>query len=230
TNQLTFLAKQGQASPPDQTIQVTNSGGRVLSWFSTITTTDGANWLSLTPDHGSTTSAQSASTGAHVSLAGLAVGMYTGTVTVAGMPGTSGAPQQVAVSLEVDPPPLVPLDLHVSADAPAYEINAPIRISAALSQGSTAIANATLQAMFDLPDGSKVPAQLTYSGAGGIYTVTLRAGATAGRAALYVSASTPQGFTSQAAIPIIITGHNLTFAGSQTFPGTIKQSSQAQVV
>src|SRR5262249_36278038 len=34
TNQLTFLAKQGQASPPDQTIQVTNSGGRVLSWFS----------------------------------------------------------------------------------------------------------------------------------------------------------------------------------------------------
>ncbi len=89
---LTFVAVAGALSPPGQPFTITNTGLGALAWTATETTP----WLSVSPGSG----AAPASPNASVNQAGLAVGVYTGTITVAAA-GAGGSPQSVAVTLRV---------------------------------------------------------------------------------------------------------------------------------
>ena len=92
---LSFTATQGGANPPAQNATVTNTGGGNLSF----TVADDAPWLSVTPASGSAPASLSVAP----SIAGLALGTHTATVTVSAA-GASGSPKTVAVTLTVDPP------------------------------------------------------------------------------------------------------------------------------
>jgi hypothetical protein len=89
----------GITPPTKQTFSV-STGSSSLPFTTSVSTTDGADWLSATP---------SGITGSNVTVTadptGLAPGPYTGTVSVA-VDGTSNTPQTVAVTFSVAPPPL----------------------------------------------------------------------------------------------------------------------------
>ena len=102
TASLTFTYN-GTAAP-SQLVQVTSSGAPIPVTTS-VSTTDGANWLTATPPGGSTPLPVAVS----VNPAGLAVGTYTGTVTIAST-GATNSPQTVAVTFAVTTvtPPILP--------------------------------------------------------------------------------------------------------------------------
>jgi hypothetical protein len=85
---LSFAGTAGGANPAAQTATVSTTA----SW----TAASNASWLTVSP--GSGTGNGSLSIGAN--LAGLAVGNYTGTITVTA-PGATGSPQTIAVSLAI---------------------------------------------------------------------------------------------------------------------------------
>lgn len=89
---LTFVAVAGALPPPGQPFTITNTGLGTLSWTATETTP----WLAVSPGSG----AAPASPQVTVNQAGLAVSVYTGTITVA-VAGAGGSPQTVAVTLRV---------------------------------------------------------------------------------------------------------------------------------
>jgi hypothetical protein len=88
-----------------QSFELWNSGGGTLSY----TITDDADWLSCSPDLGTSTGEHDSIT-VNYSTSGLsAVGTYTATVTISA-PGASNTPQTVDVSLTVLWPPVIALD------------------------------------------------------------------------------------------------------------------------
>jgi len=89
---LTFVAVAGAQPPPSQPFTITNTGVGALAW----TATENTAWLSVSPSSG----AAPANPNASVNQAGLLVGVYTGTITVAAV-GTGGSPQTVTVTLHV---------------------------------------------------------------------------------------------------------------------------------
>ena len=95
-----FSGQQGAANPANQTLDISNTGGGVLTWSAT----DDAPWLTLTPSSGSGAGAVVLS----VSTAGLAPGTYTATISVSA-PGATNTPAKVAVTLTVTPPPSIEL-------------------------------------------------------------------------------------------------------------------------
>ena len=94
-----FLVEQGAAAPPAQSMTVGNSGGGVLSFGFLSTTASGGDWLGVFPAGGSTSSVP-VELKVSVDPAGLAAGVYGGTLT-----GTfsAGGPQEVDVLLVVTP-------------------------------------------------------------------------------------------------------------------------------
>jgi glucose/arabinose dehydrogenase len=92
---LSFSATEGGANPGSKDINVSNSGGGTLSF----TVSDDAPWLSVSPGSGSAPATVAVSP----SIAGLARGSYTATVTVTAA-GAAGSPKTVGVTLTVDPP------------------------------------------------------------------------------------------------------------------------------
>jgi PKD repeat protein len=96
---LSFTATQGGANPAAQNVSVTNGGGGSLSF----TAADDASWLAVSPSSG----AAPATLSVAPSVAGLAQGTYTATVTVSAA-GVSGSPKTVAVTLTVTAPPATP--------------------------------------------------------------------------------------------------------------------------
>ncbi len=88
---LNFAAFSGQANPVPQTVNVYNEGGGVLNWSAS----SNAGWLTVTPS-GTTPGTLSVS----VNASGLAIGTYTGTITVSSPQATNG-PQTISVSLVV---------------------------------------------------------------------------------------------------------------------------------
>jgi hypothetical protein len=52
--QLSFSVQTGATAVTAQTIQVRNAGSGLLSWTSSVSTADGNNWLTITPNTGST--------------------------------------------------------------------------------------------------------------------------------------------------------------------------------
>ncbi|MEZ5356344.1 MAG: malectin domain-containing carbohydrate-binding protein [Bryobacteraceae bacterium] len=95
---LTFTATQAGSAPATQPISITNTGGGTLNW----TATANAPWISLS----STSGTAPHTLNAGVNAAGLALGSYTGTVTVTAA-GVTGSPVAVGISLEVVPAPPV---------------------------------------------------------------------------------------------------------------------------
>ncbi len=103
---LTFTATEGGANPASKDVSVTNTGGGTLSF----SISDDAPWLAVTPGSGSAPATLSVAP----SIAGLARGTYTATVTVTA-PGVAGSPKTVGVTLTVDPPtPTTPPGLVAS--------------------------------------------------------------------------------------------------------------------
>ena len=97
TTALTYSSTAGAANPAAQTIAISNSGGGMLNWTATHT----QNWLTLAA---SGVAPSSVSVG--VVTTGLAAGVYTDTITVAGA-NASGSPQTIAVTLNLAAPPAV---------------------------------------------------------------------------------------------------------------------------
>ncbi len=92
---LSFSFRAGGAAPAAQTISVSGNGGS-LAFTATPATTGGGSWLTVTPTSGTTPATITAS----VNPTGLSAGNYTGTITVAGNPGST----TINVSLSVTAP------------------------------------------------------------------------------------------------------------------------------
>jgi hypothetical protein len=89
---LSFTASTGLPSPPAQSVTLINEGTGTLNW----TATSSASWLLVSPSSGSAPSTLSVS----VNSTSLAVGTYSGTITVTA-PGATNNPQTITVSLVV---------------------------------------------------------------------------------------------------------------------------------
>jgi hypothetical protein len=90
---LAFSGTVGGTNPAAKTFSITNAGGGTLSW----TVNDNATWLQLTPASGTTTT-ETDTISASVTLSGLAAGTYNAIITVAAS-GSTNSPQQIPVSL-----------------------------------------------------------------------------------------------------------------------------------
>jgi uncharacterized protein (TIGR03437 family) len=90
-----FIYQSGGSDPEPQTISI-GSLGSTLSFTVATTTADGANWLSVTPQSGSTPQTLTIT----VRPSGLAPGSYTGKVVVTST-GASNSPLSIPVTLSV---------------------------------------------------------------------------------------------------------------------------------
>jgi len=97
----TFGATEGEAGPPEQTLQVWNSGGGILDW----SLSDDAAWLELNPTSGSATDeVDNVTVSVHTS--GMDPGSYSTTITISAEEATN-TPQTVSVSLTLETPPTI---------------------------------------------------------------------------------------------------------------------------
>lgn len=96
---LTFSTGVGKSAPPYQSVTLQNKGGQTLNWGSTVSTTDGANWLFIGPATGSIEPGQNEGVTVSVQPQSLAAGQYQGTIAF-----TGGANAQVSVFLNVIAP------------------------------------------------------------------------------------------------------------------------------
>ena len=108
TSALTFSTPAGQAISPYQSVTLLNSGGQTLNWGSSVSTTDGANWLIISQTSGSIEPGQNQVLTVAVQPLQLAAGQYQGAITF-----TGGANAQVNVALNVIAP-IPPGNLIVS--------------------------------------------------------------------------------------------------------------------
>ena len=99
-NGMLFVAEQDGALLAEQDLTVSNAGGGTLTADFVAATSSGGDWLMVSPTSG-TASGGPFTTQVSVNQAGLAAGVYRGTIT-----GTfsAGVPQQVGVLLIVTPP------------------------------------------------------------------------------------------------------------------------------
>jgi uncharacterized protein (TIGR03437 family) len=119
-----LTVSQGQSSGPNvstQSLQVlatgqTTSGANSLGFGAAATTKSGGNWLSVSPSTGATPQTLTVS----IDSGGLALGAYTGTITVTP---ASGAPETVSVTLNVINPQM--LSAAPSPVAITYTFGAP---------------------------------------------------------------------------------------------------------
>ncbi len=117
-SQLNFTYTQAGAAPADQTFGISNSGEGTLDWAA------GADedWLSCSPTSGSGSGTVTVS----VDVSGLAVGSYSGEITVSST-NASNSPQTVAVNLTVnasasDEPPIGYVDKPGDASGLSGEV------------------------------------------------------------------------------------------------------------
>jgi glucose/arabinose dehydrogenase/PKD repeat protein len=96
---LAFTATEGGPNPAARDVSVTNAGGGALNWAAS----DDAPWLTVTPGSGSAPATLSVAP----SIAGLAPGTHTATVTVTAA-GVSGSPKTIGVTLTVTAQPATP--------------------------------------------------------------------------------------------------------------------------
>jgi hypothetical protein len=109
-----FAAVHGGSNPPNQTLLITNSGGRTLHWSAT----DDADWLSIAPASGTGSGTPSLI----VNVSGILLpGVYTATVTVTD-PEATNSPQMAAVTLDLAFPP--PPPAHIVLDPTHFTFSA----------------------------------------------------------------------------------------------------------
>jgi outer membrane protein assembly factor BamB len=92
---MAFNTTVGGADPASITANITNSGGGTLNF----TATSDSTWLSVLPTSGTAPQSLQVS----VSASGLAVGIYTGHVTITS-PGSQGSPAVITASLSITKP------------------------------------------------------------------------------------------------------------------------------
>jgi hypothetical protein len=109
---LTPSATQGM-NPVSDTFTVSNTGSATLNY----TVSDDATWMTVSPASGSTTGAANTIT-VQYSTASLAVGSYTGTITVTD-PAATNNPQTVHVTLTVNAAPKATIALSKTALTPS---------------------------------------------------------------------------------------------------------------
>ena len=103
---LNFNGVAGQPNPSPQTATITASGTclHALNW----TASSNAAWLSASPATGSVSLPTPATTNIEISLAGLGANTYTGQMTITAVDSVTGkqvgTPQNIAVTLTVQPP------------------------------------------------------------------------------------------------------------------------------
>ncbi len=96
---ISLIGVAGGASPPVQTVQVSNTGAGTLNWTVQTSTTSGGGWL-LAASSGSTISVSA-------NTAGLPAGQYYGSVNVVATNAVN-SPQMVSVALNVVAPAAAP--------------------------------------------------------------------------------------------------------------------------
>ena len=99
SNSLFFSTIQG-VNPNSQMVSLSNSGGGTLTWTATADSTLPA-WLSVTPTSGENNANLNVSVNS--GGAGLSIGNYTKTITIAA-PGATNTPQTLSVTVTVNPP------------------------------------------------------------------------------------------------------------------------------
>jgi uncharacterized protein (TIGR03437 family) len=132
-----FSVSQGQSTGPNvasRTIQVsatsqTASGTNSIGFNATAATNSGGNWLSVSPSSGTTPAPLTVS----INSGGLAIGPYTGTITVTP---TSGAPETVTVTLNVISPQILSAAPNPVAFNYTFGAPAPAAQSVALSSSA----------------------------------------------------------------------------------------------
>ena len=97
-NGLLFLAEPGGALPADQELTLSNGGGGSLTAEYAASTESGGDWLMVSPSGGTASGDGPFTTQVSVNQAGLAAGVYRGTITATF---SSGPPQEVEVLLIV---------------------------------------------------------------------------------------------------------------------------------
>lgn len=95
---------------PNDTFTIANGGGGTL----TYTITDNVSWLSVDPAGGTSTS-ETDTISVLYSTAGLAIGSYSGTITI-NATGADNTPQTIVVNLSVTAPPFAPCDFDTDHD------------------------------------------------------------------------------------------------------------------
>jgi len=136
---LTFNAIEAGENPPDQTLEVCNSGVGVVGW----SLSDDADWLSEAPTSGSLGEDNCEDVTVSVDVAGMEVGDYSATITITGS-------AEVAVNLHiesavpVEPAQWSPSGLSISPQQvePGEEVT--ISINVANTGGETGSYNAIL--------------------------------------------------------------------------------------
>jgi hypothetical protein len=107
SSSLTFSTVAGSISPAAQTVALTNSGARSLSWRAAAISQEGGSWLSISPVSGSLAAYQSTMLRVAVNTTGLPVGTYNGTVVITAVDSVTGqimGPQQrVTVTVDIGP-------------------------------------------------------------------------------------------------------------------------------
>ena len=95
---LSFQATQGSSAAVTQAISITNAGSGALNWTASATTSNGGDWLKLSATQGAAPAAVTVS----ANPAGLAAGVYLGSIRVADAAG--GGSVTVVVALTINPP------------------------------------------------------------------------------------------------------------------------------
>jgi hypothetical protein len=93
---LSLMAAVRGANPAAKTINISNSGGGVLNWSTSVQTSSGGNWLGVSPSFGMGAGTLNITT----DTSGLSVGVYNGTITVTAL-GATNTPQSIPVQLQV---------------------------------------------------------------------------------------------------------------------------------
>jgi uncharacterized protein (TIGR03437 family) len=97
---LIFTAAQGSMSSSFQNVAVTSTDGSAISFNIAAATSTGANWLLASTSTGTTASNLTFSANPN----GLAIGSYTGTITItATTPNVADSPQTIPVTLNITP-------------------------------------------------------------------------------------------------------------------------------
>lgn len=100
---LEFTGVPDGGAPPAQVFRVLNGGGGSMPWTAEAVTRSGGNWMRVSPASGSASPAAPSPVSVTVDPAGLAPGVYSGTVRLTA-PGAGNSPQIVTVLCNVISP------------------------------------------------------------------------------------------------------------------------------
>jgi len=121
---LSFTGLPGQ-DPPAQSVPISNTGGGMMEWTATASTSSGGNWLVVSPAAG----AGNATLQVSARTLGLA-GPYTGTITITA-PGATNSPATITVNLTVGLPVL--LSSEGIVNAASFVRNRPLAVNQIVS-------------------------------------------------------------------------------------------------